>query len=44
MACVYLETLTLYDVVEDLPRPLVARLKVEQETMLDLWVELNESA
>jgi hypothetical protein len=43
VACVYIETLTLYDVIEKLPRSLVDRLETEQETMLELWVELNES-
>ena len=42
VACVYIETLALYDVIENLPRSLLNRLKAEQETMLDLWVELNE--
>lgn len=43
VACVYLQTLTLYDVVEKLPRSLKARLQAEQEAMLELWVELNEN-
>lgn len=42
VASVFLETLTMFDESEALPRELVAKIREEQEALLGLWVELNE--
>ena len=43
VAAVYLTTLTIYDTSERLPKGLIKRLHEEQESMLELWMELNEN-
>jgi len=41
IASVYLETLTVYDDRQRLPRHLLARIEEEQDALLRLWMELN---
>jgi hypothetical protein len=43
VASIYLETMTIYDNNKPLPKRLVHRLYEEQESMLTLWMELNEN-
>jgi hypothetical protein len=42
IASIFLETLTIFDQSEAMPHELVARIREEQETLVSLWVELND--
>ncbi len=42
VASVFLETLDVYDAMERLPKDLLERLRDEQESLVALWMELNE--
>jgi hypothetical protein len=42
IATVLLETLTLIDAYEPLPKPFLDRLAEEQENMIQIWIDLNE--
>jgi len=42
VASVFLETLTIFDESESLPRDLLAKIGDEQEALLGLWTELND--
>ena len=43
VATVFLETLDLYGVTERLPKDLIDRIREEQESLVKMWIELNES-
>ena len=43
VATVFLVTLDLYDVTERLPKDLIERIREEQEGLVNMWIELNES-
>jgi hypothetical protein len=43
IATVYLETLEVAYTAERLDRGLLAELRTNQETLIDLWMKLNES-
>lgn len=41
VASVFLETLTIYDARDQLPKELIKMIAAEQELLLRLWTELN---
>ena len=42
IASVFLETLTVFDDSEPLPTELIMRIREEQDTLVALWVDLND--
>jgi hypothetical protein len=42
VASVFLETLEVFLALESLPADLIEQLRTHQDSMLDLWTELNE--
>jgi hypothetical protein len=43
VATVFLETLDIYDGSQRLPKELIDQLREEQESLINMWIELNES-